>query len=56
MMAALYLNKITSDQIDIMGEDKWTKVVTMGVDFASNVCMSYENYISLEFAKELKNK
>ena len=55
MMAALYLNKITSDQIDIMGEDKWTKVVTMGVDFASNVCMSYENYISLEFAKELKS-
>jgi fructokinase len=53
MMAALYLNKITSDQIDTMGEDKWSKVVTMGVDFASNVCMSYENYISLEFAKEL---
>jgi fructokinase len=55
MMAALYLNKITSDQIDTMGEDKWSKVVTMGVDFASNVCMSYENYISLDFAKELKN-
>jgi fructokinase len=55
MMAALYLNKITSDQIDTMGEDKWSKVVTMGVDFATNVCMSYENYISLDFAKELKN-
>lgn len=55
MMAALYLNKITSDQIDTMGEDKWTKVVTMGVDFATNVCLSYENYISLEFAKELKS-
>jgi fructokinase len=53
MMAALYLNKITSDQLDTMGEDKWSKVVTMGVDFASNVCMSYENYISLEFAKDL---
>ncbi len=56
MMAALYLNKITSDQIDTMGEDKWSKVVTMGVDFATNVCLSYENYISLEFAKELKSK
>jgi fructokinase len=55
MMAALYLNKITSDQIDTMGEDKWSKVVSMGVDFATNVCLSYENYISLEFAKELKS-
>lgn len=55
MMAALYLNKITSDQLDTMGEDKWTKVVSMGVDFATNVCMSYENYISLDFAKELKS-
>jgi len=27
----------------------------MGVDFATNVCLSYENYISLEFAEELKN-
>jgi fructokinase len=53
MMAALYLNKIMGDEIATMGEDKWTKVVTMGVDFASNVCMSYDNYISEEFANEL---
>jgi fructokinase len=56
MMAALYLNKIMYDEIDTMGEDKWTKVVSMGVDFASNVCMSYDNYISEEFAKEIKEK
>jgi fructokinase len=56
MMAAIYLNQITSDQIDKMGEKEWSKVISMGVDFASNVCMSYENYISLEFAEELKNR
>jgi hypothetical protein len=28
----------------------------MGVEFATNVCLSYENYISLEFAEELKKK
>lgn len=56
MMAAIYMNQISVDQLDKMGEDMWSRVVSMGVDFASNVCMSYENYISLEFASELKNK
>jgi fructokinase len=54
MMAAIYKNKITCDQLDKMGEESWLKVVSMGVDFATNVCLSYENYISLDFAEELK--
>jgi fructokinase len=56
MMASIFLNKITSDQLDGMGEENWARVITMGVDFATNVCLSYENYISPEFAKELKAK
>jgi len=56
MIASIYLNKITSDQLDVMGEENWAKVISMGVDFATNVCLSYENYISLEFAEELKAK
>jgi len=52
MMAAIYLNKISADQLDTMGEKEWSKVISMGVDFATNVCMSYENYISLEFAEK----
>lgn len=56
MMASIYLNQITSDELEKMGEEKWSKVVGLGVDFASNVCMSYENYISEEFAKELNRQ
>lgn len=56
MMAAIYLNQIMSGQLEKMGEEDWTKVISMGVDFATNVCLSYENYISLEFAEELKNR
>lgn len=56
MMAAIYKNKITIEQLDKMGEKEWSKVISSGVDFATNVCLSYENYISLEFAKELKSK
>jgi len=56
MMAAIYMNQITVDQLDKMGEESWSKVISMGVEFATNVCLSYENYISEEFARELKNK
>lgn len=56
MMAAIYRNQITGDQLDKLGEESWSKVVSMGVDFATNVCLSYENYISEEFAKELKSR
>jgi fructokinase len=54
MMAAIYRNGITVDQLDRMGEKEWSKVISMGVDFATNVCLSYENYISQEFALELR--
>jgi fructokinase len=33
--------------------ETWEKLVSYGVDFASKVCMSYENYISAEFAKRV---
>jgi fructokinase len=54
MMAAIYRNNITADQLEMMGETEWLKVILMGVDFATNVCLSYENYISSEFAAGLK--
>jgi fructokinase len=56
MIAAIYMNNIAGDQLDKMGEKEWSKVISMGIDFATNVCMSYENYISLEFAEELKSR
>jgi fructokinase len=54
MIASIYKNGITRDQLALMGEDMWSKVISSGVDFASDVCMSYENYISEEFAAKLK--
>jgi fructokinase len=56
MIAAIYKNEIAKDQLAKMGEKEWSKVISMGVDFASDVCMSYENYISEEFAEKLKQK
>lgn len=34
----------------------WQKVLKHGIAFASEVCMSYENYISFEFAANYKSK
>lgn len=50
MIAAIYKNGITRDELDKMGEEKWERIVSTGVGFASDVCMSYENYISDDFA------
>jgi len=33
-----------------MEKEKWDKIIGYGIDFASHVCESYDNYISPEFA------
>ena len=50
MIAAIYKNDIRTEDLPALEEEMWSKVVGTGVDFASDVCMSYENYISLAFA------
>jgi len=50
MIAAIYKNGIRKNDLDKMGEEKWSSIVSTGVDFATDVCLSYENYISADFA------
>ena len=33
-----------------MSKEAWEKVIRCGMDLASEVCQSYDNYISKEFA------
>jgi len=54
MITAIYRNNYGRDQLEKLGEKEWSKIITSGVDFATHVCLSYENYISEEFSKELK--
>ncbi len=56
MIAAIYKNGITNEEPEVMGEEKWRKVITSGVSFATDVCLSYENYISAEFAEKYGKK
>jgi fructokinase len=50
MIAAIYKMGISRDEIETMGEEKWLTIVSTGIDFATDVCMSYENYIGSAFA------
>jgi fructokinase len=56
MITAIYQNKFKAEELHLLGEAEWSKIVGMGVAFATHVCLSYENYISVEYAEELKSK
>jgi fructokinase len=52
MITSIYRNNIQKEQLEKLTEQEWAKVITTAVAFATHVCLSYENYISPEFAKE----
>ena len=54
MITSIYQNSIKNDQLEKLTEREWLKIISTAVDFATHVCLSYENYISPEFAKELQ--
>jgi len=56
MITSIYNNKIKKGQLEKMNEPEWSMIIGTAVAFATHVCLSYENYISHEFAKELKYK
>ncbi len=50
----LVQNEITSKDMEHLSERMMEKIIKNGIAFASEVCMSYENYISQEFASTFK--
>lgn len=50
MLTSIYRNNIKREDLAILGEKEWSRIIGMAVEFATHVCMSYENYISEEFA------
>jgi fructokinase len=53
ILTSIYRNNITRDQLPAIGEPEWKTIIETAVDFATHVCLSYENYISAEFAKSV---
>lgn len=54
MLTAIYRNNYKREQLVNLGEKEWSKIISSAVDFATHVCLSYENYISKEFAEIAK--
>jgi fructokinase len=54
MLTAIYQYNFRRDQLEKLTEKDWGKIISSAVAFATHVCMSYENYVSVEFAKNLK--
>lgn len=44
------------EQLNSLDESTWDKIVQCGRDFASEVCQSFHNSVSTEFAAKLKEK
>jgi len=50
----LFKNNIGKEELDNMSQDQWHEMLDTADLFAANVCMSMDNYISMELAEELK--
>ena len=56
MITSIYNNGILTDQSEKLTGEVWEKIISMAVGFATDVCLSYENYISVGFVKKFKSK
>ena len=56
MITSIYQNKILAGQLEVLSEKEWSKVISVAVDFATDVCLSYDNYISQAFANKFLRK
>ncbi|HEX2968877.1 MAG TPA: carbohydrate kinase [Bacteroidales bacterium] len=55
MLTAIYRNNIGGADLAKLGERQWSEIISTAVSFATHVCMSYENYISEEYAGEIRD-
>jgi fructokinase len=51
---SLFRHEIKHQDLDNLDEKAWETIVTTAVEFATSVCMSYDNYISDDFAMRYK--
>jgi fructokinase len=56
MITSLFLQGIKTTRIPDLNRGEWEKIISTAVDFATDVCLGYDNYISTGFAEEFKRK
>ncbi|MCU0473849.1 MAG: PfkB family carbohydrate kinase [Bacteroidales bacterium] len=54
MITSIFQKNIRPDQLSSLTEKEWEEIIATAIDFATEVCLSYENYISGDFAEKFK--
>ena len=50
---SIFKKEVAKNRIIQIGEEEWNEIIQTGIDFATDVCMSYENYVSKEFVEKM---
>lgn len=45
---------LSRDDISLLSQEMWDRLIGYGIDFGSNVCQSTDNYISMDFARKYR--
>lgn len=53
---AMIRDKMRRDMLPDLTQEQWGSIIETGVEFATEVCMSWDNYISKEFARDFVNR
>jgi fructokinase len=51
IICSIYQNKISTEQLNKLTEKEWSMVISTAIEFATEVCLSYENYIGSAYAR-----
>jgi fructokinase len=54
ILYGLLKSRILRSDLPMMSEGDWDRVIQCGLDFAAEVCQSYDNYVSKEFASNYR--
>jgi len=53
MVYSLFHDNLSKANLLTLSQPAWQKLIANGISFATEVCLSYENYVSKEFAQEM---
>ena len=55
LMTSLYSDNIAPGDLRALGETEWRKIIGLAVEYATDVCLGYDNYIATGFAEKIRN-
>ena len=54
LLYGILRENISRSQLENLSPEKWSDIISSGIDFSLEVCNSYDNYISSEFAAKYR--